>query len=1136
MAYRDEPVFYDRGHHRWIYSKWLIGILAFLFFGFFGFTIFHIWNFPGMPILNLAKAQNPFRGVANAPKSQPVRNLAAASPFNLQRQEVLIKPSASVNSTQKYKPRIIGFYVNWDDTSFSSLKTNLGKMDELIPEWLHLSGTDGTIAVDDQVQQDKVLSYIKQNRPSTPIVPLVNNFSQQNQDWDSEVLVGMLKDPAARLKNIQNLLDFVRQNNFSGISIDYESVPLTSQPELAVFMKELYAAFHPLGLEVSQNIPLDDPAFDAKILGQSNDFLILMAYDDHSIYDSLAGPVADQNWYLQSVLSRFAQLPPEKYIISLGNYGYDWEDGAMNGQELTFQDALRIARESEGKISLDSESLNPTFDYYDDQNKLRHVWYLDAATTFNEISAVKKYLPNGYVLWRLGSEDPSIWKVFAGANALDQNVADSLKILNYGYDIDYEGTGEVLKVTAVPEEGSREIKYDSQQGMITSQTITDYPSPYIITRWGGAKNKIALTFDDGPDSAYTPQVLDIFKKYKAKATFFVIGANANQMTELLKREINEGHEIGNHTYSHPDISAISNRQFELELNTTQSMLGGIIQRNTHLFRPPYAEDIEPETPEQINPLLFSSNNGYYTVAMHIDPGDWSSPGVNEIVNRVVDGAKNGQGNIVLLHDSGGDRTQTIAALPKIIEGLQASGFQLVTISELLATPHDAIMPPVSVAASFQSSINGVTFNIIDWLGNILVFLFSAGIILGILRLIFIGTLAVIQWAKCQFGSRCDYANGFSQKVSIVVPAYNEEKVIVATINSLLATNYPDFDIIVVDDGSHDGTYRLLADNFSANRRVRIFSIPNGGKSAALNFGIARTDAEIIITLDADTLFTPETVGKLARHFINPRVGAVAGNAKVGNRVNLLTRWQALEYITSQNLDRRAFDIMNAITVVPGAVGAWKRAAIGEAGGFSNLTLAEDTDLTFAIIRNGYKVRYEDEALAFTEAPDTVRNFIKQRFRWMYGSFQAVWKHRDTWFRPRYRALGLWSIPNVLVFQVFFPLISPFMDLALVFSLIWAFWQKYQHPLDYSVTHPFREVLFYYLFFLAIDLAAATLAFILERKPENWTLIFWLAFQRFFYRQLMYYVAIKTMFTALKGKVVGWKKFERKATVEVPVNV
>ncbi|HEX7586116.1 MAG TPA: polysaccharide deacetylase family protein [Patescibacteria group bacterium] len=1136
MAYINEPVFYDKGHHRWKYSKWIIGSVVFLLIAFFSFTVFSVVNFHGTSTLNLANPQPPFRGAPNVPKSAGAIVPPLISAASAQKSPLLLQNSVS---SQTYKPKVIGFFVNWDDASFSSLKNNVNNMDEVIPEWLHLNGTDGSVVIDDQIQQDKALSFIRKNRPGLPIVPLINNFNQQTQDWDGSTLSGMLSDPAARAKNIQNLLDFVKLNNFSGISIDFEAVPDSSQSLLVLFMQELYAKFNPLNLEVSQNIPLDDPAFDAKKLGQYSDFIILMAYDDHSIFDTQAGPVADQNWYQQKILERFSQLPPEKYLISLGNYGYDWKDGTIDGQEVTFQDALRTAREAKNQISIDPVSLNPTLDYYNSANELRHVWYLDATTTFNEISAVKKYMPSGYVLWRLGSEDPSVWKVFGTINNLDQAAADNLKILDYGYAVDYEGNGEILKVTSIPKQGSREINYNKGTGLITQQSIIAYPASYIITRWGGGtsnKNKIALTFDDGPDETHTPQILDILKKYNTKATFFVIGVNANQLPDLLKREVQEGHEIGNHTYTHPNISTISNNQFSLELNSVQNLFAGILGRNTRLFRPPYAEDIEPETPEQINPLLFSSNAGYYTVAMHIDPSDWSSPGVEQIVNDVISGAKSGQGNIVLLHDSGGDRTETVAALPKIIEGLQANGFELVTVSDLLGVSYDSVMPPVSPGEKLNARLNGVTFNIIDWIGNILVFLFKTGIVLGILRLLFIGTLAIIQWTKCRFGSRCKYFPGNLGKVSVIVPAYNEEKVILATMKALLNSDYPDFEIIVIDDGSQDRTYEILQSAFSEDNRVKFFTKQNGGKATALNFGISYSEAEIIVTLDADTLFAPDAISKLARHFSNPAVGAVAGNAKVGNRINILTRWQALEYITSQNLDRRAFELMNAITVVPGAVGAWKKEAILEVGGFSNLTLAEDTDLTFAIIKKGYKVRYEEDSLAFTEAPDTVNNFIKQRFRWMYGSFQAVWKHRDTWFRPRYGALGLWSIPNVLVFQVFFPLISPVMDLVLVMSLVWATWQNYLHPLDYSAAHPFQQVLAYYLFFLAIDLAAAVLAFLLERRREDWTLIFWLLLQRFFYRQLMYYVAIKTLFTALKGKVVGWKKFERKATVEVPVNI
>ncbi|HAS85896.1 MAG TPA: polysaccharide deacetylase [Candidatus Competibacteraceae bacterium] len=363
----------------------------------------------------------------------------------------------------------------------------------------------------------------------------------------------------------------------------------------------------------------------------------------------------------------------------------------------------------------------------------------------------------------------------------------------------------------------------------------------------------------------------------------------------------------------------------------------------------------------------------------------------------------------------------------------------------------------------------------------------------------------------------------------MVPAYNEEKVIAQTIASLLASDHPQqFEIIVVDDGSSDATYRIARESFAHDARVKVFTKPNGGKPAALNFGLAQTRAEIIVALDADTVFTRDTLTKLVRHFANPRIGAVAGNAKVGNRINLLTRWQALEYITSQNLDRRAFDVLNCITVVPGAVGAWRRKLILQAGGFTDLTLAEDADLTMAIRRLGYAIVYEDEAVALTEAPDTVRGFIRQRYRWMFGTLQAAWKHRDVLFRPRHGALGFVALPNIFIFQVFFPLISPVMDLLLVWSLGSAAISHWQHPAEFSPDALWR-VLFYYALFVTVDYLAAILAFALERR-ESWSLLVWLFWQRFFYRQLMYYVAIKSALTSLRGVLVGWGKLERKATV------
>src|SRR5690606_480481 len=221
--------------------------------------------------------------------------------------------------------------------------------------------------------------------------------------------------------------------------------------------------------------------------------------------------------------------------------------------------------------------------------------------------------------------------------------------------------------------------------------------------------------------------------------------------------------------------------------------------------------------------------------------------------------------------------------------------------------------------------------------------------------------------------------------------------------------------LIVDDGSTDGTYELCRTTFANEPRVEVVTKPNGGKSDALNFGFQHLATDIVVAMDADTIFLPDTIGKLVGHFSDPRIAAVSGNAKVGNRVNLLTRWQAIEYITAQNLDRRAFEQLNCITVVPGAIGAWRRKAAIEAGGFTTDTLAEDADLTMRLLRRGHLVTYEASAVALTEAPETVREFNKQRCRWMYGTLQVMFKHLDALRLGDSRSVALVAIPNTLLF-------------------------------------------------------------------------------------------------------------------------
>src|SRR5437867_7875324 len=418
---------------------------------------------------------------------------------------------------------------------------------------------------------------------------------------------------------------------------------------------------------------------------------------------------------------RQTDVPAPKTIVAIGNYAYDWKEGSEPDVK-TFEEAVLTAAESSDedakiRIQLDPISLNPKFEWVevqDGKEKLHQVWMLDAVSAFNQVAVTRSLGARGVALWRLGSEDPSLWSFYGADVPLDEAAASKLTQMIYGYGLDYEGRGEILRIAAKPKEGAREIKFDGVRGFITAETVTEFPSPWIIYRYGNAPRKIALTFDDGPDPDYTPRLLEELKKAKAPATFFVAGLSGELHPDLLKREIAEGHQIGNHTFTHPNLATISETQFRLELKATQVLFESILGRRAVLFRPPFAEDSEPVTPDEVQPLDLVSDLGYVTVGMLIDPKDWRRPGVDVIVQRTVEAAERGAGNIVLLHDSGGDRSQTIEALPKLIAELRARGFELVTVGNLMGKSRDEVMPLVPAEMWWQTWAGRAAFATVNF--------------------------------------------------------------------------------------------------------------------------------------------------------------------------------------------------------------------------------------------------------------------------------------------------------------------------------------------------------------------------------------------------------------------------------------
>ncbi|KHK03531.1 glycosyltransferase [Desulfovibrio sp. TomC] len=1126
------PVFFDPNNKRWPKVKAGALLAAVLVSAVLVALVVSVLVNPALESLSLPAARFLPRPNHLSPPL-PVETPAAADARLAKLKRTLAKeikanrhspPVARNAPTQPYATKAIGFFVNWDDASLSSLKKHIGNLDILIPEWLHMVDGDGTIREDSPDKTREALRFIRSSRPDLPIMPLVNNFIDMT--WRGDLLARMAASSEARARVVAALLDFVRKNGFAGVSLDFEDVPPKAQKNYLRFVTELSTAFHNEKLAVSINVPAEDPAFPYRAIAEQVDQVIIMAYDEHWAAGK-PGPIASLPWYVKALRPRMADIPAGKLVVALGSYAYDWPKGKP-AEEVTFEEAVLLAKESESAISLDPVSLNPHFDYDDEKDVPHNVWLMDATTVLNAMASALPLQPAGFALWRLGGEDPSIWTFFGTDWAPGAEAAARLEEIRFDYDLDYEGQGEILRIAQTPHIGRRSITYDGKSRLITGESFEVYPSPYVIERHGFTPKTVALTFDDGPDPKYTPRILDILRQTGAAATFFVIGSNAERNPELLRRTYAEGHDIGNHTYTHPNIADVSTTQLTLEVSATQRLFESVLGHRTHLFRSPYGEDSEPETQDQVRPLEILGKQGYVFVGMNIDPNDWRQPGVDAIVEETVRQVEIGEGNIILLHDGGGDRAQTVAALPRIIEILRGKGYQFATVSELLGQTRDTIMPEAKNENPLVALGTRIGFFLLFAWSAGLQYLFILGTALGLGRLAILVTLAVAEKVRGRHKPVSDQADKLS--VAVVVPAYNEEKVVLQTVQSLLACQHPAaFEIIVVDDGSSDNTYAVVREAFAGNALVTVVTQPNGGKPSALNHGIGRTKADIVVTLDADTVFTRDTIMRLVAWFADPKVGAVAGNAKVGNRINFLTRCQALEYVTSQNLDRRALTILDSVTVVPGAVGAWRREVVEAAGGFSAETLAEDADLTIRIQRMGFVVAYEDRAVALTEAPDTMRGFLRQRFRWMFGTLQVAWKHKDALFRPRYGLLGFCGLPNIWIYQIFFQLISPIMDLWLAYTCLVSAVMWMWHPASWD-PDSFQKVVFYYALFMAADILAGLVAFFLERSEDKLLLV-WLVPQRFFYRQLMYVVALQTFVASLRGREMGWAKLERKATVD-----
>ncbi|MGW5422663.1 bifunctional polysaccharide deacetylase/glycosyltransferase family 2 protein [Streptomyces sp. NPDC003943] len=594
---------------------------------------------------------------------------------------------------------------------------------------------------------------------------------------------------------------------------------------------------------------------------------------------------------------------------------------------------------------------------------------------------------------------------------------------------------------------------------------------------------VALTYDGGPSPDWTPRLLDVLAAHHAKATFFLTGSEAAAHPELVRRIVAEGHEIGSHTYTDAELGQVSAARADLELSFTQNALAGAAGLGTRLLRLPHTGNLDTLCDDQWEAGRRAAADGYVLVAADGD----SVRQYTGSPQAVTETEK-------LLGPAGRVGSTTYTTVGAGL-GLGAGTY------------------PVSTFTEWKGAGFVAAQRVSRWFSDAMTWLLgAAGLITAVRLALLLGVARVhVRRTRTKRRRGAPRMPPVTEPVSVIVPAYNEEAGIEATIRSLLASTHEYVQVVVVDDGSTDRTFEI-AESID-DPRVMVVRQPNAGKAAALNTGLAWAHFDIIVMIDGDTVFEPDAVQRLIQPLADPRVGAVSGNTKVGNRQGVLGRWQHLEYVIGFNLDRRMYDVLECMPTVPGAIGAFRREALAGVGGVSEDTLAEDTDLTMALCRDGWRVVYEESAIAWTEAPSTVRQLWKQRYRWCYGTLQAMWKHRRAVVeRGQSGKLGRRGLLYLLLFQTVLPLLAPLVD---VFALYGLFFQDAGQAVGV------------WLAFTAVQVATAVYALRLDR--ERFEPIWTLPLQIFVYRQLMYLVVVQSVVTALLGNRLRWHRMQRTGT-------
>lgn len=1014
------------------------------------------------------------------------------------------KPIVPRQPASAGEPVVLAFYRPSDAAGFQSLQAHYRSITHLAPEWFSMRSFEEPLVAS---PHGEIVDF--SSSAGVKLLPLLANLD--GDAWQPELVEQLARHPEKRRPFFEKLTEELQAIRAAGVLVEWEQVDPAYRNSLTSLLTDLAKHLHDEGLELWLCIPGDNDiaVFDLDELAAVVDRFVALLFEENGEEDA-PGPLASLPWWSEWLEVLLGHGAPEQWIIGIGAYGYDWPRGDR-ATTVGFADVMARARVAGTQtVTAEAPFYQPHFTY--EESGVPHsVWFLDAVTFRNQYVKALSRGVGGTAIYRLGNEDEAIWNIIA-----DPKLPPSqLERIEPASTVAHIGQGDLLTVSDEREQGLRTVTVLSSDPW--GERYDRFPNyPMIFHRGGAAKDQVVLSFDDGPDPAWTPLILDILKNEGVRAVFFVVGSRAVENPELIRRILAEGHEIGNHSYSHSDLAEATEAWTAFELNANQRILEGIAGISTLLFRPPYHAETYPQSFEEFLTYLRAQQLGYLSVSESTDSEDWNASTPEEILERVKKNRHDG--NIILLHDGGGDRSATVAALPQIIRYLRYRGDRLVSLQTLFNLPREALMPPIPPDDTANSRVVAQTG--LKLVGRIEEFTWAFMVGITLLLLLRTGVIVTLAIRYRRLEKQQPNEPTFREPVSVLIAAYNESKVIASTLRSVLASDYPgELELIVVNDGSTDDTAAIVAGLAAQDSRIRLISQDNRGKAHALDRALAAARYETIVMLDADTQFQPETIRFLVAPLAQPEVGAVCGHIRVGNLTSLIARFQALEYICGFNLDRRAYARWNAITVAPGASSAFKKSAIKRAGGIVADTLAEDTDLTLHLHRTPYRIRYASGAIAHTEAPDNVRALVRQRIRWAFGTLQCLWKHRDLLCSLKRPGLGFFSLPSVWFCHIFLVALVPFIDAMLLVSISMG---------------SGLSVAGYAIFFFALEWTLALFGCYLEGEPLRTSL--WIFPMRIVYRPILCLSIWLAIVRALRGAWYGWGKVDRKGTVTIKLKM